>query len=111
MTTSEVAIELRRIADALDKKPELAVCPYLSITAHGDDKETFLALARLMPRPITKRVRNEGTTYEDYEVLNGFFRVSIPRGNICEIIEPAKPAVFHCPSLLSEEEEAALDAF
>ena len=111
MTTSELAIEFRRIADALDKEPGLKVNPYISISPEGDDKDTFLALARVIPRPYKKRIRHEGSTYEDFVLEVGSLFVCIPRSKLCEIIEPAKPAVYHCPSVLNDEEYAALGEF
>lgn len=104
----EVATELRRIADALDAKPELTLEPYLSISVTGDDKDTFVELAKIMPRPMAKGIDFEGSTYEDFKLQHSFWRIKIPRSNVCIVKEPARPAVFECPSILSEAEEATL---
>ena len=108
MKSSELAIELRCIADALDKEPELNVNPYISITPENDDKNTFLALARVIPKPFKKRIRHEGTTYEDFVLEVGSLFVCIPRSKMCKIIVPAKPAVYECPSILNDDEYAKL---
>jgi hypothetical protein len=110
-TAAETATELRRIADALDKAPDLELNPYLAIRAEDDDKETFLALAKIMPRPMEKGIDFKGTTYEDYKLEHDFWRIKIPHSNICTLVEPAKPARYECPSILSPEEEAAIGEF
>lgn len=110
-TASQVATELRRIADALDKNPELNLRPYLSISAGDDDKDEFMALARTMPRPMEKGVDFAGTPYEDFTLTHGFWRIKIPRSKMCVLVEPARPERYECPSILSPEEEEALGAF
>ena len=74
-------------------------------------KATFLELAKVVPRPLTKKIRFEGTTYEDYTLEGDGFVLGIPRSALCVIVEPARPARYECPSILSEAEEAALGAF
>jgi len=37
------------------------------------------------------------------------YNIEIPRNTVCELVEPAKPAVYRCEPLLSDEEEAAID--
>ena len=109
MKASEVATELRKFADALDKAPDGNVRAYMAITA--TDKESFLSLARVMPRPIEKKIDFEGTTYEDYVLTHKFLYLRVRRSEVCILVEPAKPARFECPSLLSAEEEAELGTF
>lgn len=114
----DVATELRRIADALDKEPETELPQPLmsfrctSYSSVDDGKGYFLAAVRLLPRPLDK-TSDDAT----YEVGHGrgtdapvWFRAYIDRSRICKLIEPAKPAVYECPSLLSPEEEAELEA-
>jgi hypothetical protein len=110
-TAAETATELRRIADALDKHPELSIEPYLSIHAESDDKETFLSLAKIMPRPMEKGIDFPDSTYEDFKLEHKFWRIKIPRSAMCVLVEPARPARYECPSILSAEEEAALGTF
>ena len=107
-TAGAVAQELRRIADALDKEPTLEIAPHLSIGARFDDVEGFRKLAKIMPRPMSKRIGCEGTTYEDFVLESEFWNIRIPRKTICKIIQPAQPAIYDCPPVLSEEEEAEM---
>jgi hypothetical protein len=111
MEAGKVATELRRIADALDKGPELDLDPYFSIGVRGDDKTTFLALAKIMPRPMVKGIDFTGTSYEDFKLEHDFWRIKIARKSMCVLVEPARPARYECPTILSEEEEDALGAF
>jgi hypothetical protein len=113
----EIATELRRVADALDKEPETALPqPLLSFYCndHGaadKGKAVFLATVRLLPRPLTKAPSD--TVYQVEHGRNDseaaiWLRAQIDRSSVCTVIEPAKPAVYDCPALLSEEEEAEL---
>ena len=111
MKASELATKLRTLADGLDKAPDAEIHSYVSISPTGDDKNTFLELVKVLPRPLTKKIRHEGTTYEDYTLEGDGFLLSIPRSALCVIVEPARPARYECPSILSEAEEAALGAF
>jgi len=113
-TAGKVAIELRKLADALDKEPESPSvsasiyfsCPY----AGKGKKEAFLNLAKLLPRPLIKRPAND-----EYRLEGGNdtldIQLYIDRNAVCTLIEPARPAVYDCPSILSAEEEAALGPF
>lgn len=111
-TAGEIAIELRKLADALDKEPTAEIEP-ISITSYHigvQQKSGFLALARLLPRPLAKEYSNT-----NLELVYGHpwrtpiaFTADIPRSAICELVEPAKPAVYRCDPILSDEEEAAL---
>jgi hypothetical protein len=59
-TAGEIAIELRKLADALDKEPTAEIEP-ISITSYHigvQQKSGFLALARLLPRPLAKEYSN-----------------------------------------------------
>ena len=40
-----------------------------------------------------------------------YLRACIDRAQVCELIEPAKPAVYRCFPLLSDQEEAELGKF
>jgi len=114
ITAGQVANELRKLADALDKQPETPVVRgsiYFSCSYKGDaGKKAFISLAKLLPRPLVKKPDdrnywlkggNEALTTDLY----------IERSQICTLIEPAKPAVYDCPSILSQEEEDALGVF
>lgn len=103
---SEVAAELRRIADALDKEPAALI--YRPILAfYCREKEHFINLARLLPKPL-KKVWREHTVELHADSSNLILSADIPRNLVCELIEPAKPAVYRCEPLLSPEEEEAL---
>ena len=111
---SEVAFELRRIANALAKHPDSEIYkPWLSF--YCDTKDEFLATARVLPRPIQKRVNKITDSYSKFEVFHRSaaldFYCNIPQTDMCVLVEPAKPARYECPSILSAEEEAALGTF
>jgi hypothetical protein len=110
-TAGAVATELRRVADALDMEPEARVCKADLWFWNGGNKEGFVNVARLIPRPFTKKYE-EGAggnliLHRDSEALT--IDVRVQRSAVCELVEPAKPAVYKCESLLSDEEEAALN--
>ena len=110
MKASEVATEFRRIADALDKAPDLKIQPYLSISPTRIDKDTFLALAKIMPRPMKKGIDFPGESYEKFTLTREFWRIKILRSAICTIKEPARPATYECPSIFTPEEEEEMSS-
>ena len=113
-TAGQVAAELRRVADALDKEPEAVIStPWLSFYCNNyslpeKGKLAFLALARILPRPLTKKMSDN---YMELEAISDTLRlaVQINRSAVCTLVEPAKPAVYHCEPLLSVEEEAQIE--
>ena len=112
----QVAAALRTIAENLDKEPESEVGTYFLIDVVGNDKQVFLNKARLMPRPVTKKWSPDSLTLthnfmassDKYDYALRYY-IEIPRNTVCELVEPAKPAVYRCEPLLLEEEEAAID--
>ena len=74
-----------------------------------------VTLARLMSHPFVKEYSDReielrhdfmaSDTRHDYAVRH---YVKIQRASVCELVEPAKPAVYRCVPLLSDEEEGAL---
>ena len=114
ITAGQVATELRKIADALDKQPETPVVSgslYFCCSYKGDaGKKAFISLAKLLPHPLAKKLDND-----DYWLKAGNDALTthlyISRSQICTLIEPAQPAVYDCPSILSLEEEDALEVF
>jgi hypothetical protein len=108
---SELATKLRKLADGLDKAPDAEIDPYVSISPRKGDKETFLELAKVLPHPLTKKIRHEGTSYEDFTLEGDGFVLGIPRSAVCILVEPARPARYECPTILSDEEESALGVF
>lgn len=110
----QVAEALRTIASNLEAEPEAEV-GYFFCSARPDHKEQSLTLARLMSRPYVKEYSDReielrhdfmaSDTRHGYAVRN---YVTIQRASVCELVEPAKPAVYRCAPLLSDEEEGAL---
>lgn len=114
-TAGQVAAELRRIAEAFEREPDVEVKrPMLAFWP--DSKEQFLTLATALPKPLHKKIDGEdGSKYQKYILQNEdaavWTHVSIDRNDICIMVEPARPARYECPSILSEAEEAALGKF
>ena len=109
-TAGAVAAELRRMADALDKEPEANIVKGNLWFWNGENKESFLNLVRLVPRPL-KKVYEEGigaSVIATHETDALTIELRIARNSVCQIVEPAKPAVYKCEPLLTDEEEAAL---
>ena len=115
---AEVATELRRVADALDKEPETVVARPMvvfycnSYLAADKGKSMFLALVKLLPRPLAK-IASGIVGFAEYELENKtpgiWLRCVIDRSSVCTLVEPAKPAVYECEPLLSADEEASLE--
>ena len=114
ITAGQVATELRKIADALNKQPETPVVRgslYFCCSYKGDaGKKAFISLAKLLPHPLAEWPNND-----IYWLTSGNDALTtdlyITRTQICTLVEPAKPAVYDCPSILSQEEEDALGVF
>lgn len=108
MKAALVAMELRKLADALDVQPDAEIVkPYVWFMAN--DKDAFLALARLLPRPLVKKL--DGPYIQiGYDNPAIFVASQVSQSLTCELIEPAKPAVYRCDPILSEEEDAAVIA-
>ena len=110
----QIAEALRTIAENLERDPE-AECGYIFVSSRADNKETFLNLARMMTRPIRKEYGDDYLEVgHDFMASDGKFDYAVRnyvktnRTNVCELIEPAKPAVYRCEPILSEAEEATL---
>ena len=69
------------------------------------------ALDAMLARLVAKFESYEGTSYEDFTLEGDGFVLHIPRSKMCILVEPARPARYECPSILSDEEEAALGPF
>jgi len=110
-TAGQVAIELRRLADALDKEPDAPTarasiffpCYYLG----AESKNIFLHLAHILPRPLTKEITEADVISLIYESSALRINAYIDRNKVCTLKEPAKSAVWECEPLLSEADEAA----
>lgn len=108
---SEVASELRKLADSLDREAHVEIpAPGVYFPTRYEGKKAFLNVAAILPHPIKKTYPLDGTEIE-LEYRTSAIRVSTcgQRNTVCELVEPAKPAVYRCAPLLSDEEEAALE--
>lgn len=109
---NEVAAELRKLADALDRIGECEVSApnvYFSYCFEGSAaKDDFLALAKILPRPLTKEYPAGDTMDLVYKTNAIRVRTYIERSKVCTLIEPSRKAVYRCEPLLSPEEEDAL---
>ena len=110
---NEVARELRNLADCIDRLGDAETdnpAIYLNFK-YGDEmskkKEQFLALVRVLPRPLEKEADTDDYIVR-YRSDAMQIRVVIERSKVCHLIAPAQPAQYKCEPLLSEEEEAEL---
>lgn len=109
---SEVAYELRKLADALDTIADAEIQKArISFFHFNDDKHMFLSLAKAFPRPFLKKYSDAPNGYLDIvrEASAMYLCASIPRSTICRLVEPAKAAVYECDTLLSADEESTLE--
>ena len=111
---SEVAAELRCVADALDKEPEAEVRKAHLLFTCSFDKELFMNLARLLPKPLAKKYDEVDGPFStlaiEYETSGIWIRASVYRSAVCKILRPAQPAEYECEPLLTLAEEAAFQA-
>lgn len=111
---SEVANALRNLAERLDAEPDAEIPePNVWWYLHGkSDLPAFKTMARLMPRPISKSIDDPSSSMP-YLILGHVtphIRIDtrIPQAVTCTLVEPAKPAVYECDPILSQEEMEAL---
>jgi hypothetical protein len=113
ITAGQIAAELRRIADVLDKEPETElVQPRLGFYhGYGATKEPFRSLARIFPRPFKK---GEGYDHDQITLTHETpaleVYAAIDRSKVCVLESPAIPAKYRCEPLLSEAEEESVTA-
>lgn len=102
----DVALELRKLADSLDKQPDAEITqPWITFYEH--QKERFLATARLLPRPLTKDEDYDSSRFRlIYDSFDTSIHIecSVDKSTVCTLIEPAKPAVYKCVSILIDDE-------
>jgi hypothetical protein len=101
----EVSAELRRFADSLDQNPEVEIKdPLVSFYHYSESqKQEFLNVAKLLPRPLMKDYAGEEISL-NYKTPAIWIYAKIPRNAVCEIVEPARPAVYRCEPILGEVE-------
>lgn len=111
-TAHEVAVSLRKLADSLDATPELTM-PTAWVTFYCDTKELFLNAASILPRPFNKSSSLAGSKFEririEHKDIGAHSNASVCKSLTCEMIEPAKPAVYRCDPILSAIEEEMLN--
>lgn len=109
----DIAAELRKFADALDTNPDAELAKPRMFFSHSyvnNAKDKFLAVAKLLPRPLKKGdgySHNEVTLDYENETVN--FYASIAKSEMCELVTPARAAVYRCVPILSAEEESTLE--
>ena len=105
---SEVAAELRKLADSLEQEPDAEISqPWVTF---WPSRESFLALARVLPRPFAKKYERD-TIQLIYGASAGtpiYVRVEAQRTAVCRVVKPAQEAVYECEPLLSEAAEAQI---
>lgn len=103
---SEVASELRKLADSLDREPDAETGrAWLDFFCHAN-KSQFLTHAKTLPRPCEKIYdRSELKLRYESDALR--VDVHVERDTVCRLVEPAREAVYECEPLLSEAEEDA----
>lgn len=110
-TAHKVATGLRKLADALDEQPELKM-QTAWVSFYCDTKDLFINAASILPHPYKKSESSPGTAYSrisiEHKDIGVETRVSVQKSLTCELVEPAKPAVYRCDPILSAIEEAAL---
>jgi len=112
-TANAVAKELRKLADQLDRKPDIEIVKPTVHFSHGHSrgKDQFLSLASVFPRPLKK---GDGWQHEEYTLSHDTDALDvyacIDRSKVCTVVIPAREAVYDCVPLLSIEEEAEIEA-
>ena len=112
MKAIDAVANLRKLIKLLENHREAEIL-MVTATVWVSAKEPFLELAREFPHPFSKKY--EEGEYGYLELEHGDLQKSaeislrIRRSTVCELIEPARPARFHCPSIFSPEEEAELE--
>jgi len=101
MNTREYAVEIRKIADFLDSRPEFDIaCETGAKLFYFWDKELFVKAAKALG-DAEKKV----TSCENFQLVSKHAKVtlSIPRDKVCR-----KVVTYYCEPLFSAEEVEAL---
>lgn len=107
-TAGAIAIELRKLADALDKAPETEL-PQARFSLYCcSEKKHFLNAAQVLPRPLKKQYPKRPGEYELVYLEHATDALEIAASAyqhaVCTLIAPAMPARFECEPLLTDEE-------
>ena len=107
----DVAVELRKFVENLENNPDVDI-PKTYMHFSTQTKDQFLAVAGVIPRPFKKSVVGENGAYPQIEIKHDTDNVCIwalvLQSLTCTLVEPAKPAVYKCDPILSEDEDAKL---
>lgn len=110
---ADVAKELRRVAEALEREPEAEI-RRATVCFFCDSKEQFKSTARVLPKPLAKKYDDDphypsiNRVHLKYENDAIDLDCSVYRSLVCRLVEHAKAAVYECEPLLSEEELEAV---
>lgn len=113
VTGPAFATELRKLADAVEPLERVSGefgKPWLFISfkyGGAPSKDAFIELAKVLPKPYMKKPNDQELILE-YVSEGMDVRASIERSQVCELVEPARPAVYRCEPLLSDDEDAEI---
>lgn len=110
-TAHEVATAFRQLADSLDRNPDAPIKkPWISF--YCDDKQAFANVVKLLPRPLVRKEESGDDRWARIKVEHVTavidVNASIPKSLTCELVEPARAAVYRCDPVLSLLEEGEL---
>ncbi len=112
MKAIDAVANLRKLADLLEKHGDTEI-RMTSARIWFESKESFMTFARDFPRPYAKEYGEGkyGSLVLTHGELTktGEIHLDVERSAVCEMIEPARPATFRCPSIFSPEEEAEME--
>jgi hypothetical protein len=107
----EVAIELSKLADALNQEPD-AELPRTYVSFYCETKAQFIGSVQSIPRPLVKSEDRDDDPWKRIRVAHEtpalHINASVLKSLTCELVTPARPAVYRCDPILSLEEDAAL---
>lgn len=114
MTAQQLASALRKIADHYEQFGEQELCAVPTLNFDFGWEISPVATIKMLPHPIRKKFDPDTdpspyawfrATYEGIKLV-----VAGPRKDVCTLVTPAQPAVYHCDPILSPEDEAAIEA-
>ena len=103
---SEIAIQLRKVADLLDRNPDNEM-PQPALSWFAYSRDGFIASVAAVPRPIVKSVIS-GRVYVEHETKALRIYATALQSVTCVLVKPMQEAVYEFLPLLSAEDEASL---
>jgi hypothetical protein len=107
----DVANALRMLASHIEKGGDTEIVTPNIYFSTFDQKDLFLAVAKLLPRPLVK-LYGEGDYADlklDYTTDDIYVTARIQRSVMCRLVEPAQPAKYECEPLLNVDELAGVE--